>query len=637
MRPLRILHIGKYYPPVPGGMERFLGDLVEAQRAAGHDVTVLVHAEPRSDRSQDPPWLLRCPVWLRLIFAPVSPQFFWWLRRIVRRFRPDVIHIHMPNLSAFWALLVPSARRVPWVIHWQSDVVPSARKLALRLAYPHYRIFERAMLERADAIVVSSPQYLEASRALAPWRDKCHVIPLGIDPARLPDVDLAGTEGLWRGGGLRVLSAGRLTYYKGFETLIRAVAGTEGIELVIVGEGEERGSLTRELRAAGRPESIRLEGRVDDATLCRMMASCDVFCLPSLERTESFGIVLVEAMRYSKPLVVSDLGDSGITYVARAGQNGLHFRSENAGELRSTLLRLAERPDERHLLGRLGHERFLREFTIAAVERRIDALYRLLMRMRMEDAAARSAPGDPFAPDTAAVEPEAAQALPPDRLLIVIPALNEADCIGEVIEQARSFGGVDVLVVDDGSTDDTAAVAMLAGARVLRAPLWQGAWGAMQTGIRYAVRHGYTAVVTMDADGQHEPSYLPQLIEAGRGADVVIAACPSRGSRMRHVAWAYFRFLTGLRFDDLTSGFRLYNSRACRLLAMEEATLLDYQDLGVLLLLRRAGLDIAEISVSMNARRSGASRVFSSWWTVGRYMLETTLLCLARWNFRARK
>ena len=172
---------------------------------------------------------------------------------------------------------------------------------------------------------------------------------------------------------------------------------------------------------------------------------------------------------------------------------------------------------------------------------------------------------------------------------------------------------------------------------VCMAPLWQGAWGAIQTGMRYAVRHGYRAVVTMDADGQHEPSYLPQLIEAGRASDVVIAACPSRGSRSRHVAWAYFRFLTGLRFDDLTSGFRFYNERACRLLAMEEATLLDYQDLGVLLLLRRAGLSIAEISVSMNARRSGASRVFSSWWTVARYMVETTLLCLARWNFRARK
>jgi glycosyltransferase involved in cell wall biosynthesis len=225
----------------------------------------------------------------------------------------------------------------------------------------------------------------------------------------------------------------------------------------------------------------------------------------------------------------------------------------------------------------------------------------------------------------------------PERLLIVIPALNEEEDIGLVIREVRRLGAIDVLVVDDGSVDDTAAIAMAHGASVLRAPLWQGAWGAIQTGIRYAVRHGYSGVVTMDADGQHEPAYLPQLLEAARGADVVIASCPSRGSRMRHIAWAYFRFLTGFQIDDLTSGFRYYNASACRLLAMDEATLLDYQDVGVLLLLRHAEFRIAEIPVAMNPRKHGASRVFRSWWTVARYMAETSILCLARWNRAPRR
>ena len=118
---------------------------------------------------------------------------------------------------------------------------------------------------------------------------------------------------------------------------------------------------------------------------------------------------------------------------------------------------------------------------------------------------------------------------------------------------------------------------------------------------------------------------------------MVIAACPSRGSRLRHIAWAYFRFLTGFNFDDLTSGFRYYNAHAAQLLSADEATLLDYQDIGVLLLLRHANLRIAEIPVAMNPRRSGASRVFFSWGTVARYMIETTVLCLARWAPRYRK
>ena len=138
----------------------------------------------------------------------------------------------------------------------------------------------------------------------------------------------------------------------------------------------------------------------------------------------------------------------------------------------------------------------------------------------------------------------------------------------------------------------------------------------------------------MDGDGQHEPGYLASLMEAGRSSDVVIAACTERGNRKRRLAWAYFKFLTGLTLDDITSGFRYYNARACRLLAGEDATLLDYQDVGVLLLLRRANLKIVEIPVAMNPRRSGPSRIFYSWWAVGRYMAETSLLCLARWRPR---
>ena len=627
---MRILHIGKYFPPVAGGMERFLGDLVEAQRAAGHEVAVLVHGDARAD---DPPWLMRCPVWMRLAFAPLSPRFPFWLRRAIRQAAPDVIHIHMPNVSAFWTLALLCARRIPWVVHWHSDVEPSPLRLSLRLGYPHYSIFERALLERADAIVVTSPPYLEASRTLAPWAIKCHVIPLGVAHARLPDVAAEDTEGLWTTEGLRVLCVGRLAYYKGFETLVSAVIGTPGLELVLVGAGEERGRLEKLAADAGNPPSVRMLGEVDDMTIRRLMASCDVFCLPSRERTEAFGLVLLEAMRYAKPLMVSDLKGSGMTWVAREGQNAVVVPPEDVGAWREALLALAQSPDKRQLLGRLGAERYWREFDIGIIAARIDWLYRLVVRVTEEEALSQQAIG---APDIE-VENGSEERVPaaPDlsaRLLVVIPALNEAACIGEVISRTRAHAGIDVLVIDDGSSDDTAAVALLNGASVVRAPLWQGAWGAIQTGIRHAVRHGYAGVITMDADGQHEPDHLPELIAAAKDADVVIAACPSRGSRLRHIAWSYFRFLTGLSFDDLTSGFRHYNARACRLLAREEATLLDYQDIGVLLLLARANLRIAEVSVAMNPRKSGASRVFSSWWIVGRYMAETTLLSLARWN-----
>lgn len=186
------------------------------------------------------------------------------------------------------------------------------------------------------------------------------------------------------------------------------------------------------------------------------------------------------------------------------------------------------------------------------------------------------------------------------------------------------------LVADDASTNDTGLRAREAGAFVLRAPLAQGAWGAMQTGIRYAVRHNFTSVVTMDVDGQHRTEEIGRLLDAARAADVVIGSCPSRGSPARKLAWRYFRFLTRFSLVDVTSGFRLYNSAACEVLACDDATLIDYQDMGVLLILRRANLQLVEVDVAMSVRVDGISRIFYSWWAVTRYMAEMTLLCVAK-------
>ncbi|MBK8321744.1 MAG: glycosyltransferase [Betaproteobacteria bacterium] len=593
-------------------MERFLGDLVAAQQARGDSVMVLVHDGGGRLEGGDPAWLRRCPVWLQLVFTPLSPTFGLWLRRAIREHDPEVLHLHVPNVSAFWALLLPSAWRLPWVVHWHSDVESSRFKVSLRLLYPFYRVLETALLDRAACIVSTSREYLEASGPLAPWREKCHVVALGMDPDRLPDVDAREGESLWPGAGLRVLAVGRLTYYKGFETLVAAAAAA-GATLVIAGEGEERPVLERALAEAGDPANIRLAGAVDDTTLARLMASCDVFALPSRERTEAFGIVLMEAMRYAKPLLASRLAGSGMLAVAKEGVNALLAPPEDVPAWRAAIERLAADPSLRERLGRAGEARYRDEYHIASIAQGVDAIYRHANAVVSGDTR-----DDPVAPG---------------RLLVVIPALNEAEDIGDVIDQVHGLGLADVLVVDDGSTDGTPDVARAHGATVMRAPLWQGAWGAIQTGLRYAVRRGYAGVVTLDADGQHEPAYVPGLLAAAGRADVVIAACPSRGSVMRHIAWSYFRILTGFRLEDLTRASGSANARACRLLAGPEATLLDYQDVGVLLLLSHARMRIVEIPVAMNARRHGASRVFSSWFTVGRYMAETTLLCLARGGF----
>ncbi len=225
------------------------------------------------------------------------------------------------------------------------------------------------------------------------------------------------------------------------------------------------------------------------------------------------------------------------------------------------------------------------------------------------------------------IEPLAAEAC-----LAVIPARNESGTVGTVVAGVRAALGCDVLVVDDCSTDSTVDEVRMAGGITLSLPVGLGAWGATQTGIRYAMRNGYAGVITLDADGQHLPESLPALLQARTrtGANVVIGTCVGRLSRAKRIAWQYLRLLTGLKLGDFTSGLRLYDRRALEILAGPEASLLDYQDVGVLMLLSRHDLAMTETPTPMLPRRQGHSRVFASWWVVVRYMVHTTVLCLAR-------
>jgi glycosyltransferase involved in cell wall biosynthesis len=218
------------------------------------------------------------------------------------------------------------------------------------------------------------------------------------------------------------------------------------------------------------------------------------------------------------------------------------------------------------------------------------------------------------------------------RLAIIIPAYNEISTIGRVVREVMDRVQARVVVVDDASTDGTGDAARKAGATVLPLILQLGAWGAIRTGMLYALKHGFDLALTMDADGQHMAEFIrPVLAPIQQGdADVVIGSYPERGSRARRLSWAFFRQFNMLDLQDLTSGLRAYNHAAISVLACDETSLLDYQDIGVLLQLKRQGIRISEAPVIMNPRLAGHSRVFSSWWTVGRYLALTAVLSLSK-------
>lgn len=618
---VRVLHVGKFFPPDRGGMESFLAELVLAQQAQGLAVSALVHGQPLAD---DPDWLVRVPVQLRLVYTPIALGFRAALAQAIERFKPDVLHLHMPNVAVFWALTLPAARRIPWVVHWHSDVVVSAQSpRALRLAYMAYRPFEQAVLEYADRIVATSDTYLAASEPLVGWHYKCSAIPLGIQ-TDWPATSDAAQALPWQGEEVRLLSVGRLAHYKGFETLVQAVAACEGVQLVIAGQGEAMASLQALVAGstpAGQRPRIHLLGEVSEGLKHQLLDSCEAFCLASRERTEAFGVVLLEAMAHAKPCLVTNLPGSGMPWVVQLAGAGIsHIEVDDVQSWVRVLSGLRTQRAQLVEWGLQGRRGMETHFSIEACAQAIRGQYAMnAMASRVHEAYRLALPDPLMAPEKSDV-------------LIVIPAKDEAATIAQVVRSVMAAGWAHVLVVDDHSSDATGDLARGAGAQVARPVLPLGAWGGMQLGIRHALAQGFHAVITMDADGQHEVQELPLLLGQADAADVVIGAHPQRVSRLRKLAWRWFKALSGFEFQDLTSGFRYYNRRAMTVLAGSEATLLDYQDVGVLMLLRHADMRILEVPVRMNTRVSGQSRIFYSWFSVLRYMAVTTMLCLASWN-----
>jgi glycosyltransferase involved in cell wall biosynthesis len=201
------------------------------------------------------------------------------------------------------------------------------------------------------------------------------------------------------------------------------------------------------------------------------------------------------------------------------------------------------------------------------------------------------------------------------RTLVVVPAWNEERTVAEAVCEVReACPDVDVLVVDDGSWDETAAVASSAGARVCRLPFNLGVGGAMRAGYRYALRNRYDVVVQVDADGQHDPTYLDELVAALDHADVVIGArfagegdFPARGPRrwvMAMLAWLLSR-LAGHRLCDVTSGFRAANRKAIAVFATYYPTEYLGDTVESLVIALRNGCRVEQVPVTMRVRAAG--------------------------------
>ncbi|MBC8449719.1 MAG: glycosyltransferase [Chloroflexi bacterium] len=363
---MNILHVYKDYHPVLGGIENHIKWLAEAQAERGHEVTVLVTSLDRhsSECFENGVRVIRAARLAHVASTPLSLSF----PRLLRSQRPDIAHLHFPYpVGELSQWLLGRARKT--VITYHSDVV--RQQTILRF----YRPLLGRVLRHADLIIPTSPQYMESSPYLRPWREKCRVVPLGIPLGPfLADHQQEAVALRREYGQPLLLCVGALRYYKGLQYLIQALPQIPRANLVIVGRGPLRAEWENIAQQQGVAKRVHFAGQVDRETLPVYYQACDLFVLPACMRSEAFGLAQVEAMASGKPVVGTELG-TGTSFVNQHGETGLVVPPRDPDALAAAINELLADGERRQAMGRAARARAAAEFSLPVMVERVLAAY----------------------------------------------------------------------------------------------------------------------------------------------------------------------------------------------------------------------------------------------------------------------
>jgi glycosyltransferase involved in cell wall biosynthesis len=356
-----VLHVGKFYPPHNGGIETHVRDL--AVRQAGRfRVRVLVSNDVRRTEHAvlEGVSVTRLARWGTIASMPVCPGMI----QAIRRSPADLVHIHVPNPGAAFAYL-QSGHRGKLILTHHADTL--GRKFLRKLSDR----FVRTAMDRAAVIIATSQRYLQSSPELAPYRDKCRVIPLGIDFRQVTAPPEPGTKPEPTLEGPLVLAIGRLVPYKGFDVLIRAMQSVDA-QLILIGTGPQEPQLQSLIDSRNLGHKVKMLGRVSD--LRPYMQAASIFVMPSVTRAEAFGLVQLEAMAAGLPVINTEI-DSGVPEVSLDGETGLTVPPGDESSLAEAMQLLLHRPDLREQYGKAAKERVLKEYSVEKMAERTLAVY----------------------------------------------------------------------------------------------------------------------------------------------------------------------------------------------------------------------------------------------------------------------
>jgi len=364
---MKILQISKLYYPWIGGMERIVQNVAEGLR---HRVDMKVLACQSRGRSSveriNDVEIIKTGT-LGIFFSmPVSFSFPFYLKEFSRD--RDILLFHMPFPLADIAYQWNGIKGKKIVIWWHSDIIKQ------KILFYFYKPFLISFLRKADKILVATPRHIDSSDVLKNFRSRCEVIPYAVDPQIYvlnADIVKKVREIRTIYGSEIVLFVGRLIYYKGVEYLIRAMKNVDA-SLVVIGDGPLRENLLSLATGVGVAHKVHFLGKgISDADMVAYYHACDVFVLPSVEITEGFGIVQLEAMACGKPVVNTNL-PTGVPCVSLDSETGYTVPVRDPEALSRAINKILLNDEIKRKFGANALQRVNDEFTM---DRMMDSVF----------------------------------------------------------------------------------------------------------------------------------------------------------------------------------------------------------------------------------------------------------------------
>jgi rhamnosyl/mannosyltransferase len=365
----RVLQLGKFYYPYMGGIEQHLHTLCNELRPHASIEAVVCNSDFRTvEEDVDGIRVTRCG----RVLEAASVSLCAGMPLVLSRRDYSILHVHFHHpmgVMSYLASRKPRSHRI--VVTHHADVVRQERLLKL------YGPFMHRLMDRASAILCTSPNTLESSEELARYREKCKVIPYGINLSQFdetPEVLARANAIRERYPGRLLLGVGRLIYYKGYEYAIRAMRHIDA-RLLLIGEGPLREPLQALARETGVSERVHFLGNIHNKDIAPYHHASDIFLLPSIAKSEAFGIVQLEAMACRRPVVNTLIPGSGVPFVSRHEESGLTVEPKNSEALSEAVSALLRDGDRARRYGEAGRRRVETEFEKGVMAKRILSVY----------------------------------------------------------------------------------------------------------------------------------------------------------------------------------------------------------------------------------------------------------------------